>query len=179
MLKFQLKFIDIMVGVVLGLGFQWWPELREPWQYIAFVFAYLNLIDYWIDYNPIAKRYPLRHELTEVLIHTLIIFGMFLLVFGSQKTLPYFLYSFAFYRLADILWIWRMKKEHTIPHHDMIFMNTWHVYDAVEMFSAIAIGFAAAHNVLGPTSALLIFIVIRVATRIASSTHYKKVFFAV
>jgi len=33
MLKnFSLKFVDIMVGIVLGLGFQWWPELHEPWQ---------------------------------------------------------------------------------------------------------------------------------------------------
>ena len=167
-----------MVGVVLGLGFQWWPELKELWQYIAFIFAYLNLIDYWIDYNPTAKKYPLRHELTEVLIHTLIIFGMFLLIFGSQKTLPYFLFSFAFYRLTDIIWIWRIEKENTISHSDTVFMKTWHFYDTVEMFASIAIGVIATQNLLNSLSALSIFIVIRIFTRIASSAKYKRVFFA-
>ena len=38
-----------MVGVVLGLGFQWWPLLKEPWQYTAFIFVYLDIVDYWID----------------------------------------------------------------------------------------------------------------------------------
>ena len=43
MKDFSLKFIDIMIGVVLGLGFQWWPLLQEPWQYVAFIFVYLNI----------------------------------------------------------------------------------------------------------------------------------------
>ena len=38
------KFMDVMVGVVLGLGFQWWPDLREPWQFLAFVLVYLIFV---------------------------------------------------------------------------------------------------------------------------------------
>lgn len=66
---FGVKFVDIVLGVILGLGFQWWPMLHEPWQYVAFVFVYLNLIDFWIDYTPAMKKYPLKSEI-DVFIHT-------------------------------------------------------------------------------------------------------------
>ena len=130
MQKFQLKFIDIMVGVVLSLGFQWWPELNHPWQFIAFAFVYINLIDYWIDYNPTAKKYSLKLEI-DVLLHTLIIFGMFLLIFATQKDIIYFFSSFIFFRIADILWLWRIKREHKIPSGDLVFFNTWLRFDMI------------------------------------------------
>ncbi len=175
--KFQLKFIDVMVGVVLGLGFNWWPQIQEPWQFIAFFFAYLTAIDYWIDYNPVAKKYPLRIQL-DVILHTMIIFGMFLLIFAPQKTLSYFLFSFAFYRLADIIWIWVIKKEHRVPKEDLIFMNTWTVQDTVEMLAAVILATIAVQENQSPVLLLLIFIAIRALTRFVSSARYKRVFFA-
>ncbi|HEY4515679.1 MAG TPA: hypothetical protein VJH67_00610 [Candidatus Paceibacterota bacterium] len=176
--KFQLKFIDVMIGVVLGIGFQFWTELREPWQYIAFIFAYLNIIDYWIDYNPLAKKYALKLEI-DVILHTLIIFSMFLLIFGTQKTVSYFLMSFAFYRLADILWIWRIKSEHRVPHSDLMFLNTWFLYDFVEMIVALGLYFIIAENILGQMTALIVFICVRAVTRFIESKSYKKVFYSV
>lgn len=177
MQKFQLKFIDIMVGVVLGLGFQWWADLRELWQYIAFIFAYLTVIDYWVDYNPIANKYALKLEI-DVLIHTLIIFGMFLLLFSPLKNLAYFFYSFAFYRLADILWLWRIKSHHTIPKNDLKFMNTWQIYDWVEAVTAVLMATISAQYSFNPVYILLVFIFIRAITRILSSLRYQKAFFA-
>src|SRR3989338_7383404 len=99
--RFSLKFIDIMIGVILGLGFQWWAELNLTWQYIAFVFVYLNLIDYWIDYAPTLKKYPFKNQL-DIFLHTAIIFAMFFLVYTPQKSIQIFLLAFIFYRLTDI-----------------------------------------------------------------------------
>ena len=173
----KLKILFTLI-IILGLGFQWWAELREPWQYLAFVFAYLNIIDYWIDYNPLAKKYTLKLEI-DVILHTIIIFSMFLLIFGTQKTLAYFLIAFAFYRLADILWIWRIKKEHRVPHSDLIFLNTWFKYDFVEMFVCIGLYFLIGQDILSQMSILVMFVCIRVITRFIESKSYKKVFYAV
>ena len=175
--KFQLKFIDIMVAVVLGLGFQWWPEIKEPWQYIAFFFAYLNLIDYWIDYNPTAKKYALKLEI-DVVVHTLIIFGMFLLVFATQKSLTYFLFSFAFYRIADIIWLYCIKWKHKTINEDSIFINTWLLSDVVESAAAITLGGIALSQPSSGLRLLSLFILIRVFTRSISSLRYKKIFYA-
>lgn len=178
MKQFQLKFIDVMVGVVLSLGFQWWPALNEPWQYLAFVFTYLSLIDYWIDYNPVAKKYALRLEI-DVIIHTVIIFSMFLLIFATQKSLPYFLMSFMVYRIADILWLWRIKSEHKILHDDIKFMDTWLFYDAIEAIVAFGLYFLSSYYIFNPIIILIVFICIRAITRFMSSVKYKKVFYAV
>ena len=166
-----------MVAVVLGLGFQWWPQLKEPWQYLAFIFAYLNLVDYWIDYNPTAKRYALKLEV-DVVLHTLIIFGMFLLVFAAQKSLSYFLFSFAFYRVADILWLWFIKYKHKTLAGDLVFINTWLLSDIVETLAALAFGLLALYESFFPIYFLIAFVTIRIITRLMSSVRYKKIFYA-
>lgn len=175
--KFQLKFIDVMVAVVLGLGFSWWPELNEPWQYLAFIFAYLNLVDYWVDYNPTAKKYSLKLEV-DVVLHTLIIFGMFLLVFATQKSLSYFLLSFVFYRVADILWLWFIKAKHKRLAGDLVFINTWLFSDIVEALVALGFGWLAFNESFTPLYLLIAFVVIRIFTRLISSARYKKIFYA-
>lgn len=175
--KFQLKFIDIMVGIVLGLGFQWWPELKEPWQFVAFIFAYLTLIDYWVDYNPTAKQYAMRFEI-DIIVHTAIIFGMFLLILGTTKTISYFLIAFVVYRFADIIWVWRIKREHRVPAHDLVFMNTWLFFDVIEALAAIIFAIITLQGLFTSMVALLIFIGVRAITRILSSVRYKKVFYA-
>ena len=167
-----------MVGVVLGLGFQWWPEVNEPWEYLAFIFAYLNIIDYWIDYNPLAKKYAMKLEI-DVMLHTVIIFSMFLIIFATQKTIFYFLVSFALYRVADILWIWRIKSEHKIPPSDLVFLDTWFLYDFVEAFICIGLYAAALYGNVSPLWIMVIFVCLRILTRAIESTRYKRVFYAV
>ncbi|MEK7187754.1 MAG: hypothetical protein AAB691_02835 [Patescibacteria group bacterium] len=174
---FQLKFIDIMVAVVLGLGFQWWPELKEPWQYIAFIFAYFNLVDYWIDYNPAAKKYTLGLEI-DIVLHTLIIFSMFLLVFSAQQSLSYFLFAFGFYRATDILWLCMIKAKHKKVTGDIVYVNTWLVSDIVESSVALGLGVVALYEIIAPLYILISFVLIRVCTRLLSSVRYKKIFYA-
>lgn len=171
------KFMDIMVGVVLGLGFQWWPDLHEPWQFIAFVFVYLNLIDYWIDYSPTLKKFPPRREL-DVIIDVFIVFMMFLLVYATKVSVPYLLGAFVVYRIADLLWVWRIRREHVINAHDIRFIDTWLRFDIIEAIIAGAIAVAVIAQAVAPLAATLTFIVFRVITRFSASLRYRSVYFS-
>lgn len=175
MLKdFSLKFIDVMMGVVLGVGFQWWPDLHEPWQYIAFAFVYLNLVDYWIDYSPALKKYPLKREI-DVILHTFIFFSIFYLIFSTRQTIQAVFIGYALYRAADIVWIWRMKQEAHPTSNDRIFLNTWIIQDIAEI-TGIGI-LALLIPLFTPLTLILIFIVFRLAARIFSSVRYKKIYY--
>lgn len=175
---FSLKFIDVMLGIVLGLGFQWWPDLIEPWQYIAFIFVYINLVDYWIDYSPTIKKFPLKREV-DVLLHTFIIFSMFYLVFTTQsESITTFLFAFIIYRVFDVTWIWRMSSEYNPNNYDKRFLSSWNLFDWIEIaFTAtlaILVYFLSVNYLL----IIMLFILLRITTRIMASLRYKAVYFS-
>ncbi|MFH0987813.1 MAG: hypothetical protein V1763_00390 [Parcubacteria group bacterium] len=175
---FGLKFVDVMVGIVLGLGFQWWPDLHEPWQYIAFVFIYLNLIDYWVDYSPALKKFPPRREL-DLITHIFIMFMMFLLVYSTRGTIAFMFLTFTVYRIVDICWLYSIKREHQLDSSDKVYVNTWLKFDFMEsLFSVILFFICQSFASFSPLWALSVFILLRVATRILSSVSYRRVFFA-
>jgi predicted neutral ceramidase superfamily lipid hydrolase len=175
--RFGLKFIDVMIGVILGLGFQWWPQLTSTWQYIAFIFVYLNLIDYWIDYSPTLKQYPLKNQF-DVILHTAIMFAMFFLVYTTQGSIQVFLASFTFYRAIDIIWIWRMKSQYKPPTREQVFLNTWIFCDILEaIFCIILIIITSLFSSISPLACLIIFIVFRVASRAFASIKYKTLYY--
>lgn len=171
------KFMDIMVGVVLGLGFQWWPDLHEPWQYIAFVFVYLNLIDYWIDYSPTLKKFPPRREL-DIMIDVLIVFTMFLLVYATKTSVASLLTTFVVYRIADLFWLWRIRREHVIDARDTRFIDTWFRFDIIEAIVAGGLAVAATTQIVSPLIITLVFVVFRVTTRSLESLRYRSVYFS-
>lgn len=178
MLKtFGLKFIDIMLGIILGLGFQWWPDLVHAWQIIAFVFIYLNLVDYWIDYSPTLKKFPLAGQF-DVITHTFLIFGMFFMVYTTQKSVPVFLLSFVFFRLIDIIWLWRIEKVHKPAPHDERFIKTWIRQDFYEILSCIVLIILSILTKASPLLIILVFIGARVGLRAFSSVSYKKLYFS-
>ncbi|MBI4133440.1 hypothetical protein HY478_02395 [Candidatus Uhrbacteria bacterium] len=175
--NFSLKFIDIMVGVVLGLGFQWWADLREPWQYIAFIFVYLNLIDYWIDYSPTLKRFPPKHE-PDLIVHVFIGFTMFLLVYATRGTPLGFFLTFLVYRIADIWWTINMRRDYRPEPKDLIFINTWLRFDIIEALGAGVLALATHAVAVPPLVLIILFVVFRLLTRALASVRYRKVFFA-
>lgn len=177
MKAFVLKFIDIMIAIVLGLGFQWWPYLNEPWQYAAFFFAYFSIVDYWIDYVPALKKYPPKTEVG-LLADILLLFSMFLLIYSAQKSAVYFLSAFAAFRIVDIFWMGRIRYEYALFEQDKIFFNTWLIFEIIE--AAVALGAAALTKIflLQPLSILLLFISFRIVMRILASFKYKKIHFA-
>lgn len=168
--------MDIMIGIVLGLGFQWWPDLREPWQYAAFIFAYLSIIDYWVDTAPTLKKYPPKREL-DLMLDVAIMFVLFLFIQATLKTVISFLAVFIVFRILDSLWIFRLKKEHKPAYHDEMVVNTWLIFNGAEII--IALGLIAFNGVyqLPAITLLGIFIIARLASRILSSFRYKRVYF--
>lgn len=166
-----------MIGIVLGLGFQNWSVFKEPWQYIAFIFAYLDIIDYWIDYSPSLKKFPPKREI-DVFLDLAIMFSLFLLIYSTQLTIIYFLASFIFLRILDYLWLINAKRNHNPSGSDKLFVDAWITFDLIEIsITGIIIGL----TILFPASPLIIiigFIIFRLITRLGASLRYKKVHFA-
>jgi len=177
MKNFSLKFLDIMVGIVLGLGFQWWPALQQPWQYIAFLFVYLDIIGYWIDYAPSLKKFPPKREI-DVLLDVGIMFVLFLYIYATQLTITYFLTTFIILRVLDYLWLLSSKHEFHPTGTDKLFVDTWMQFNLIE--AAVTMGLVGLISFvpMQPIIIIGVFIVFRVVVRVVASLRYKKVHFA-
>ncbi len=177
MKEFGLKFIDIMIGIVLGLGFQWWPNLHEPWQYAAFIFVYFDIVDYWIDYSPSLKKFPPKNELS-LLIDVGIMFTLFLYIYTTQLTIVHFLAAFMALSILDLLWMWRARREYQPHHADKIYLDAWLRFNAVDaVFASTLIGLAWLFPISAPI-VFIAFVVFRIIIRILASYQYKKMHFA-
>ncbi len=176
MKNFSLKFIDIMVGVVLGLGFQWWPFLKEPWQYGAFVFVYLDIVDYWIDYGPSLKKFPPKREI-DVILDVAIVFALFLYIYASQLALGYFLGAFVLLRTLDYFWLWSSEYEYRPTGTDKTFVDTWMQFDIIEVLATLAFIALAVITPVSPLIILLAFIAFRLVMRVLASWRYKRIHF--
>ena len=166
-----------MIGVILGLGFQWWPNLQEPWQYLAFIFVYLSIIDYWIDTAAALKKYPPKREL-DLMLDIAILFLLFLYIYATQRTVLYLLGVFTIARALDALWVLRVLSEyHPLPADGKVFV-TWLRQMIFEILFALALIGTTFLWPLGALITLLPFIGFRVAMRVFASFRYKKVYFA-
>ena len=172
----SLKFVDIMIGVVLGLGFQWWPNLIEPWQYVAFIFVYIDLVDYWIDYSSALKAFPPKRELN-IMLDVAVIFMMFLYIYSTQLTMLYFLLSFAAFRVVDTLSLARTSHEYHPTGRERRFVRAWITMNAIELlYTAVLLAVVFKSN-LAALTMLGLFIALRIGTRVYASLQYKKVYF--
>lgn len=176
MKNFAIKFIDIMIGIILGLGFQWWPNLIGPWQYVAFVFIYLDIIDYWIDYSPALKKFPPKSEI-DFMADIGIMFSLFLVIFATQTTLVYFLISFIVFRVIDTLWLLRVRYQYHPIGLDKVFVDTWIRFNLTELVFSLLIAAAAWFELWSVLNLLIIFIILRIITRVLASLQYKEVHF--
>src|SRR3989344_4530791 len=173
----SLKFMDIMIGVVLGLGFQWWPNLHEPWQYAAFIFVYVDLVDYWIDYSSALKRFPPKREL-DIMLDVAVIFMMFLYIYSTQLSILYFLVSFGAFKIVDTLWLARVRIEYHPEGREEKFVHAWIRYNLAEIFYTGGLLLTTMIYPMAALSLLGIFAILRLATRILASLHYKEIYFA-
>jgi len=176
MKNFSLKFLDIMIGLVLGLGFQWWPDLIEPWQFVVFVFVYLDIIDYWIDYGPSLKKFPPKFEL-DIFLDVGIMFALFLYIYSTQLTVAYFLSAFILLRALDFFWLLRSKYEYHPVGIEGKYVNTWLRIDAFECFFVGGIAWWSTFTTFNPLIMVIIFIAFRIIMRFIASLTYKKVSF--
>ena len=174
---FGLKFIDVMIGIVLGLGFQWWPNLHLPWQYVAFIFVYFDIVDYWIDYAPSLRKFPPKREL-DLMLDVAIMFSLFLYIYATQLTVVYFLAAFVIARVFDLLWLLRAKAEYHPLGAERIYVDTWVHFNIVDILVTLAFISARSYWSIEEGMILAGFIFFRVIVRIVASLRYKKVYFA-
>lgn len=177
MKNFSLKFLDIMIGMILGLGFQWWPALTQPWQYAAFIFVYLDIIDYWIDYGPSLKKFPPKREV-DVFLDIAIMFSLFLYIYATQLTIIYLLTAFVVWKILDFFWLLSSKYEYRPTGTDGAFIDTWLKFNIFEALFALALILAHQNFALDSVTSISIFIVFRILIRISASWKYKKAHFA-
>jgi len=164
-----------MIGIILGLGFQWWENLHEPWQYLAFIFVYLDIVDYWIDYGPSLKKFPPKREL-DVFLDLIICFSLFLYIYATQFSIAYFFLAFMLIKIFDSFWLLSSKLEYKPKDFDKKFVDTWIGINIIEV---IATGALIALTLLTPISSLailMVYIVIRLISRIIASAKYKKIY---
>ena len=164
-----------MIGVILGLGFQWWTELKEPWQFAAFIFVYLDIVDFWIDYGPALKKFPPKKEL-DVFLDLAICFSLFLYIYSTQHSVIYFIMAFGLLRIFDFIWLYSSRAEYKPAGFDKKYLDTWMLIDGIEVaISAVIILLSSLFN-FSPLIVLLVFIATRIAMRIFASISYKKVY---
>jgi len=165
-----------MVGIVLGLGFQWWPELHEPWQYIAFIFVYFDVVDYWIEYSPSLKKWPPKREV-DVMLDIAIMFSLFLYIYSTQLSIFYFLASCILIRVFDYFWLLSSKIEFRPTGIDKTYMDTWLKLNLVLAFSTLAILAVTYYLSLPSLTTLFLYMITRLLLRVIASFQYKKVHF--
>jgi hypothetical protein len=173
--NFGLKFIDIMISIVLGLGFQWWPAITEPWQYVAFIFVYVDIIDYWIDYVASRKKFPAKREV-DIILDIAIIFGLFLYIYATQVSISYFLASFIAFAFFDFISIARTIIQYKPQGMGGVYLVAYLRVDIANIIASGILIFATFHFVLAPLTVLMLFIGVRVAMRIFASLQHKHVF---
>jgi hypothetical protein len=174
--KFSAKFIDIMIGVVLGLGFQWLPILHAPWQITAFIFAYIDIVDYWIDYGPALKKFPPKREV-DVLLDVAIVLAIFLYIYTTQVGIIAFLGAFILFRLFDYLWLLSSKYEFSPTGTVKKYVDTWLMLDLIEIgVTAVLVWFTAVLS-FNPLPILVVYIIFRLLTRVFASLRYRKSYF--
>lgn len=161
-----------MIGIVLGLGFQSWANIDNAWQYIAFFFAYLSIIDYWIDYIPTIRKFPPKNEI-DLLADVGILFLMFLLIYATGFTITYFLIVYGVFRLVDNIWMARIRYQYDLSDRDKLFFNTWLIFGSIEGLIALALIILTAIFQLVPLMILVIFIIFRIIMRVFASIRYK------
>jgi hypothetical protein len=166
-----------MISIVLGLGFQWWVELREPWQYIAFIFAYIDIVDYWIDFSGMAKSLPPKKELG-LMIDVGLMFSLFAYIYTAQTTIIYFLLSFILFRVLDFCSLLSLKREHHPKGSHLIFANTWLKINFFEIVFSFGIILYGQYSVVTSLVSLFVFIIFRIITRVVSVMRYKHVHFS-
>lgn len=171
-----LRFIDVMIGIILGLGFQWWPNLGEFWQYLAFIFVYFDITDYWIDYSPSLKRFPPKREF-DLLIDMAIMFSIFLYIYATQLAIIYFLGAYILFNAFDIIWLARARYDYSPTGSDGAFLSAWITFNGVEIIYTLALIAGVWFFTMPALTTLLIFITLRILTRVLASIRYKRVYF--
>ncbi|MFA6198151.1 MAG: hypothetical protein WC734_03295 [Patescibacteria group bacterium] len=79
--------------------------------------------------------------------------------------------------MGDIMWIWRMFKEYREKKRDKKFLFGWLGSDIIEIIVCLALLAINRVFVIAPLTLLIIFIILRLTSRIMASVYYKELYY--
>ncbi len=122
--RLSIKFLDVMFGAIIALGFGQWFSVaeRDTIFFISFVFAHIMLIDVWINYDPTIRKFPTKNPYFLILDLTLI-FTMTFLIYYSMFSLQKFLVAVVALRLIGVVWAERPIREYKIRGTDKSYLK--------------------------------------------------------
>ncbi len=120
----SIKFLDVMFGAIIALGFGQWFSVseREGLFFMSFLFAHVILIDVWVNYDPIVRKFPTKNPYF-LILDLAMIFTMSFLIYYSMFHLQRFLLSIIALRLAGIFWSERPLKEYKLNGSDAAYLK--------------------------------------------------------
>ncbi len=120
----SIKFLDVMFGAIVAIGFGQWFSVdeRESLFFISFLFAHIILIDVWVNYDPTVRKFPTKNPYFLVLDLALI-FTMAFLIYYSMSSLHRFLLSIIALRLVGVLWSERSLIEYKPGKPDATYLK--------------------------------------------------------
>ncbi len=120
----SIKFLDVMFGAVVALGFgQWFSVPERPMLSLAaFLFAHIILIDIWINYDPTVRKFPTKRPYM-LILDLALIFSMAFLIHYSMLDLQKFLMSIVALRLIGVAWSERPLQEYKMKKSDTAYLK--------------------------------------------------------
>ncbi len=171
----RLKFVDLMVGIVLGAGFLWVTNFHQPWQYLAFLFVYLDILDYWLDHSSAQAKFPSK-RIFDLVLTILTVLAIFSYTFTIQFGLWPLLLAFGLFKFFDFIWLIRVEKQHRPHGEEKMFVNSWIICDILEVGFALAMIILLLQISIQPMTLLIIFIIFRVLVWLLATQSHKKLF---
>ncbi len=120
----SIKFLDVMFGAIIAIGFGQWFAVseRESLFFVSFLFAHVMLIDVWVNYDPTVRKFPTKNPYF-LILDLALIFTMSFLIYYSMFNLQRFLLSIIALRLVGVFWSERPLKEYKLNRYDTAYLK--------------------------------------------------------
>ncbi len=117
------KFVNLMFGIMLILGFLDWAGVSNTLQYVLFLFTYVLLITYWMAHRNYLNHFPPKN-LLGVIIDITAMAVLFLTIKAALLPLGFYFAALAILRAVDALGITRMISDYVSSRKDVLHLKS-------------------------------------------------------
>ncbi len=170
----SIKFLDVMFGAIIAIGFgQWFAVAERPSIFfIAFLFAHIMLIEVWINYDPTIRRFPTKNPYF-LILDLALIFTMSFLIYYSMFDLNKFLLAIIVLKAVGGLWAERPLKEYKIKGSNLSYLKYMRKRNSLEILPFLFIFYLS--DKLSPNVLLTLVIAAWMAFRLYDAARIKNV----
>ncbi|MBI4177014.1 MAG: hypothetical protein HY516_01470 [Candidatus Aenigmarchaeota archaeon] len=170
----SIKFLDVMFGAIIAIGFGQWFSVSERANifFAAFIFAHIMLIEIWINYDPTVRKYPTKNPYF-LILDLALIFTMSFLIYYSMFDLQKFLVSVIALKAVGGLWAERPLKEYKIRGSNLSYLKYMRKRNSLEMLPFLFL--FSLSGKLDSNVLLTLIIVTWVAFRLYDAARVKNV----